>query len=67
MDINDLKNYIATIKSIDPSEPLMNIIENYAFKNGLEYEEVGDAIYDDIQLKLDIDKEVNGYATVEEW
>lgn len=62
--VNDILNYICEIKSNGEEIALIDIIMEYAFKNDINVEAVGDAISSDEYLKSFIEKDCELYRII---
>lgn len=74
--VNDIIAYIDEIKKKEKNSALIDIIMDYAFKNGIDVEAVGDAISGDVYFKSFIEKDCqlrrifrspNDQARLDEW
>lgn len=72
--INGVIAHIDEVKKADKNVALIDIIMDYAFKNGIEIEAVGDAIANDVYFKSFIEKDCelhnvfrNKEPHLEEW
>lgn len=55
--VNEIMKHIEEIKKDDPDIALIDIIFDYAFRNGIDVELVGDAISTDVYFKSFIEKD----------
>jgi len=55
--VNQVLSYIESIKKDDKETSLLDIIMDFAIKNGIDPQIVGDAIHNDVYLKSFIEKD----------
>ena len=72
--VNQVMQHIEEVKKTDNKAALMDIIFDFAFKNGIDVELVGDAISNDVYFKSFIEKdcELHGIiktenSSMDEW
>lgn len=55
--VNEIMQYISTVKEQDPDAALIDIIFDYSFRFNVDVELVGDAISTDVYFKSFIEKD----------